>query len=481
MRIRTLGVTFTILTAVCVIPPRPHAQTAARFEPLGLAPTGVSSVQSEAIDVSADGSIVIGQYWEPDGPFFRRRGFRWQAGSGMQDLGALNPNAIEVAPLAVSADGSKIVGWARGTSGFQRPFLWTAAGGMRELVEVPGSDAVASGISDDGRTIAGYFLSGTYQAFLWRDGSVTPLGFLGAEPDSFARAVCGPGHALVGSTQSAGGRAFRWSATTGMQDLGALRPDAPSYALDCSGDGAVVVGVSGDDKGLPPVRWDQTGVRSLGTLGGNSGEAHGISTDGSIVVGAAGLPFVNGISEFAAFTWTTATRKMEQLSRVLQASGVSTPFCHDPSTCPAGTWYLQLALAVSADGRVIVGTGVNPQDQFEAYRAVMSGGAGSPAPTSCAAGFTQVTLTVSTVAGGAAGRVVSDQTASNGSKLVVSTGQSASACFQSNRTLGFQAENNRIADWSGSPAIACKNGNVGQTRCEFTLGTASQGVTATLR
>ena len=366
-------------------------------------------------------------------------------------------------------------------TGSQRPFLWTAAGGMQELVEVPGTDAVATGISRDGHVIAGYFLDGATQALVWRDGIVTPLGFLPPEPDSFGRAVCGLGGAVVGSTQSAGGRAFRWTAASGMRDLGSLVNDSPSYAQSCSDDGSVVVGVSGDNKGLPPARWDPTGIRSLGTLGGNSGEAHGVSADGSVVVGAAGLPFVNGVSEMSAFRWTTATRKIEQLSRVLENLGVTTPFCHDPSTCPAGTWFLQLALGVSADGNVIVGSGLNPTDAFEAFRAVVPTGTASGTAGSCAAGFTKVTLSVNTAPAAAAGTVVWKQTASNGSSLSVSSGQSASACFQSNKTLGFQAQNNRIADWTGSPAIACKAGNAGQNLCEFTLGAASQSVTATLR
>lgn len=369
MRRCTVAAAFAFLACVYVVSAVPRAQVATSFEPLGLGPPGIASVQSDAWDASADGSVVIGEYLEPNGGFFRRRGFRWQAATGMRDLGALRPDAIEVQPLAVSGDGSQIVGWARGMSGFQRPFVWTAAAGMKELVEVPGTDAVASDISPDGRVIVGHFLSGSYQAFRWRDGVVTALGFLGNEPNSFGRAVCGLGDVVVGSTESAGGRAFRWTPNGGMQDLGALRSGAPSYAQDCSDDGTIVVGVSGDGKGLPPVRWAPTGVGSLGTLGGNSGEAHATSGNGAVAVGAAGLPFVNGISEFSAFRWTESG-KIQQLSRVLEARGVSTPFCHDPRACSAGRWFLQLALGISSNGNVIVGSGLNPNHDTEAYRAI---------------------------------------------------------------------------------------------------------------
>jgi probable HAF family extracellular repeat protein len=87
---------------------------------------------------------VVGSDWIPNGPFFLQLAFRWDSGI-FQDLGALNPNAPEAQGLAVSADGSKVVGWSRAVSGYQRPFRWTAATGMKELSKIPCSDAIATG------------------------------------------------------------------------------------------------------------------------------------------------------------------------------------------------------------------------------------------------------------------------------------------------------------------------------------------------
>jgi hypothetical protein len=56
---------------------------------------------------------------------------------------------------------------------------------------------------------------------------------------------------------------------------------------------------------------------------------------------------------------------------VLEDRGVSTPLCHDPSTCAAGAWFLRFASGISADGNVIVGTAVNPNTDHEAYRAIV--------------------------------------------------------------------------------------------------------------
>jgi hypothetical protein len=62
---------------------------------------------------------------------------------------------------------------------------------------------------------------------------------------------------------------------------------------------------------------------------------------------------------------------MAQLSRVLEDRGVSTPFCHEPATCPAGAWFLRFASGISANGNVIVGTAVNPNNDSEAFRAIV--------------------------------------------------------------------------------------------------------------
>jgi probable HAF family extracellular repeat protein len=360
------------------------------FEPLGLGPNGA---QSRAEDVSADGSVIVGTIWAVDGFFRPPYAYRWTAGT-FQDLGTLNPNAHEAEAYAVSDDGSKVIGWARGLSGFQRPFVWTAASGMQELSNVPGSDAKATDISPDGTTIVGLFYvdtEGSWHAFQWKAGVVTDLGFLPGGRDSKGQAVCALGGAVVGSTVDSAGiqKAFRWQNGT-MQDLGGLSRNNLAYAEGCSENGNIVIGTSMDSKGNQlATRWDTTRARSLGTLGGNSSEAHATSRDGSIVVGGAGLPFVNGISEYSGFRWTSATGKIEQLSKVLQNLGVTTPFCHQ-MPCPAGTWFIQFALGISSNGSVIVGDVIDPSGNSQAFRAVIPTGnvvgptstATQPAPTS---------------------------------------------------------------------------------------------------
>ena len=101
-------------------------------------------------------------------------------------------------------------------------------------------------------------------------------------------------------------------AQSGITDLGTLGGRS-SAAYGVSADGSVVVGASstaGNAAGqfFPAVhafRWTQASstMTDLGTLGGTNSAASGVSADGSVVVG--GSADTVGNTAFRAFRWTS--------------------------------------------------------------------------------------------------------------------------------------------------------------------------------
>jgi probable HAF family extracellular repeat protein len=265
----------------------------------------------------------------------------------------------------VSADGSVIVG--EDVGGAALATRWTEAGGLVTLGDLPGGQVVstANDVTADGSGVVGYGrVAGGNQAYLWTEATgMVGLGYLpGGGRYSTATAVSADGSVIVGTSDSAlGGRvAYRWTAATGMVDLG-----GPGFAMDVSSDGAVIVGRGG----LLPFRWTaEGGVQDLGDFtsfleaaGGDSlvlAEAEGTSADGSIIVGY-GYVQADSESESHAFVWHVESGVLP-LADVLTRMGAE-----------VDGWRLEVAWDVSADGRVIVGTGTDPDGARQAWMAVI--------------------------------------------------------------------------------------------------------------
>jgi hypothetical protein len=77
----------------------------------------------------------------------------------------------------------------------------------------------------------------------------------------------------------------------------------------------------------------------------------GVSADGSIVVG-----YVRSSASFGAVVWNVGG--VHRLQDLLMAAGVREETLRG--------WTLAIATSVSADGRVIVGGGINPAGQWQA-------------------------------------------------------------------------------------------------------------------
>ena len=278
---------------------------------LGDLPGG--GVSGWANNVSADGNVVVGQ----GTPATNYEAFRWTPSTGMVGLGFL-PGGTKSNAQGVSADGAVVVG--NGFSPGNEGFRWTESGGMQGLGSLyAGGRSFAFDISPDGeRIVGGTSISATQlDAAYWTEsGGWTSIGRLPGgllSLEAFASDASTDGSVIVGNSPSAlvqfSYESFRWTESGGMQGLGILQADHNlSTVTGVSGDGEIVVGVSGPYSGINrrPYIWDEThGMRDLGIVleadygldltGWSLTEVLDISEDGSTFVGYGTNPM--GITE----------------------------------------------------------------------------------------------------------------------------------------------------------------------------------------
>lgn len=324
---------------------QPHAPEC--FTALGDLAGG--AIRSDARGISADGSVVVGCSNSENG----MEAFRWTRRGGMERLGF--PEAF-----ASSADGSIIVGY-RCVGEQSEPVRWSPHAGPQSLGTIAGfAYGKANGVSADGSVIVGDFDphdAGQGRAFMWsQSGSLAPLNGLSSDViGTESHAVSSDGTVVVGSMYYKSGRraAFRWSANQGFIDLGPVSAGSGSVAHAVSADGSVVVGLA--ETTSTAFRWSEAaGMIDLGALpGGGRSCAFGASADGSIVVGQS-----DSDCGQEAFIWDPV-HGMRSLRRLLMSQmKLDGPLRH---------WKLRAATAVSYDGSIIVGCGINSSGNGEGW------------------------------------------------------------------------------------------------------------------
>jgi hypothetical protein len=323
----------TALLAVC-------GKTAADdiFRGLGFPPG--QTEWSSAHGISANGNWVIGN-WLGYGVGLVQQPFAWSAdtfvlrtyefGGGMA--------AISSSGLAVGTGymrfATQAIGWNVPTN---QSFLATPSHWM---------NSTGHAISADGST----FAIGGEGYWLIRDGIWQSVSAVGSGPvlDHAGNRVCGTINPLQPGSQG-----FIWSEATGAVPVGLLPGWSSSAFFAISNDGLVSVGYGVNPEGRhQPIMWREPwGLRAIAILAGSAGsEAWGVSGDGRVIVGRA-------IDPNLAFVWdrVRGTRNLKSYLMVLGSTDVL-------------GWTLNYAGGISADGRTIVGTGIDPQGRTQAWLA----------------------------------------------------------------------------------------------------------------
>lgn len=254
--------------------------------------------------ISVDGTVVCGNFVNSNDD---EEAARWTNLTGWVGLGQL-PTGLTCPSISsgysISADGLTASGLAWKDGCNARAFKWTEETGMVEMDLAGVSGNRGSHISDDGSLIVGF------------------------ARDSFNRSP------------------VAWNANDGTVAL--FNPAIAGEFYSTTPDGSTIVGSAGlaPNTAIAVYYSACTNLVPLGTLPPNSrSDAYDVSTDGTTIVGSSGSTFEG----FRAFVWTPRTG-MKDLQQVLVDAGV---------TIPPGV-QLEIAVAVSPDGRTVVGRAIDP-------------------------------------------------------------------------------------------------------------------------
>jgi uncharacterized membrane protein len=329
--------------------------------------TAIGMRDSRATGISGDGSIIVGSYSSGGGAW------RWSESEGYQDLGGKAPYITEA---RISRDGKTIVYADSDSQGLISAAIWQGGQNWKTLGGVPegvpgGSDnkelSTAYGVSGDGSVIVGsaWVKGSRTVAFRWD--SSTGTASLPSLRGRSGRAgtISANGWVIAGWDDSQDNGTGRSAVTwwNGLERL--VHPYALLQEVIASNsDGGVLVGRGHPQNLGHAFRWvSGTGqTDDLGALvppyynfdriGTDVSTALGVTDDGSIVVGTSASPPVE------AMVWTPET-KMVPLAIYLTNRGVQGDF---------GKWLLLFEAAViSPDGRVMAGSGINPQGFQQAF------------------------------------------------------------------------------------------------------------------
>lgn len=243
------------------------------------------------------------------------------AQSGPDSLYPFSGGGTRTTAATCSSDGQIIVGSDfAATPNFIWATMWTWHGEVDAAVSLgflPNLNmSWVTGASSDGSVIVGwcgYHTASPYfsdpednRAFRWTTSAgMQDLGVVAAGTTSMAHGISGDGSTIVGEyAASAGLRGFTWTSGGGLVDMGVPSGVSESQAFAASGDASYVTGTMHLTGGAyRAFRWTSGGgFQDLGVGGGESSFGVHISKDGSTVVGS--VRYTSG--HLKAMRWTSS-------------------------------------------------------------------------------------------------------------------------------------------------------------------------------
>ncbi len=340
---------------------------ATEFIPLGFLSADATDRSSGANGVDAHGTTVVGRAYANG----QQYGFIWRSGAGMQPLDVADH---VTSANAISDDGTVIVG-ETGTSSsiLTQAFLLRNGNDFRTMAASAGISGATDVSADGSVAIVSTYRSFQYQPYRWTEQSgFERFGNPTANPR--ANSISSDGQVIVGQASN---QAVRWDSDGSMTGIGFLPNGDYSAAYGVSANGDVIVGQGyigtvNEYTSAEAFRWDKsTGVVGLGFLPDTYPQsvATQVSNDGNTILGFSGV--VGKLVDYETFVWDPQ-HGMRSLLNVL---------LDDPSVADSvRNWHFEYPGDISADGRTIVGTGIDPLGHEEAFLIRFDSPIGVPEP-----------------------------------------------------------------------------------------------------